>query len=188
MIQKLFPPLGVVSQKLLHCAGQATELSGRNLAESFWVGRIKLCWLTATGCKRVLLLKKMGKKVRTTWADMVQFFWVNSACVYREKYVHNLVEVCFAIYNLYFELSCCQHPPFAFQGFMFIAKKTDFWLKLESRAGSDIWCDLLHRLSTAHKIYLLWHYLKCTWISSGFLCGLLSVWRNVFVLHRHLVL
>lgn len=94
MIQKLFPPLGVVSQKLLHCAGQATELNGRNLAESFWVGRIKLCWLTATGCKRVLLLKKMGKKVRTTWADMVQFFWVNSACVYKEKYVHNLVLRC----------------------------------------------------------------------------------------------
>lgn len=55
------------------------------------------------------------------------------------------------------------------------------WFKLGSQDWSDLLCDLLHRLSTAYKIYLLQHYLKCTSISCGFLCGLINV-RSLFFL------
>lgn len=98
---------------------------------------------------------------------MVQFFRVNSACVYRGKVcTQSCVEVCFAIYSLYFELSCCQHTPFTFQGFpgMFIAQKTHFGSNLNPKLDliSDVTCctgcQQLTRFIFSDKVYLnlLW--------------------------------
>lgn len=140
---------------------------------------IRLSWLTAIDCRRTL--KKINLESLTNiplGRNVIAL--PNKFCIRSRPKVctQTCVEMCLVINSLHFHLlsSCSPHFP----GVHGYNTGNSFWFKLGSHNWSHLFFDLLHRLSTACKIYLLQHCLKCTSIFCGFLRGLINVRRRLF--------
>lgn len=139
---------------------------------------IRLSWLTAIDCSRTL--KKIKNKTNIPLGRNV-ILLPYKFCIWSQAKVctQSCVEMFLVINILLFHLwlsSCSPHFP----GVHGYSTGNSCWFKLGSHNWSHLFCDLLHRLSTVCKIYLLQHCLKCTSVFCGFLCGLINVRRSLF--------